>query len=171
MQVFRVYHHRTKGYQAVPVGFSVAAFLTSFIWAASNSLWGKAFVLFIGFLSMLAAGAASALLNFPLLALCAVAGVSLLPLWAGTQGQQWICSRLESQGFQLVKRINAESATHAINAAKRAEKKNEPAATNSNSRNNAASFGRDFRDIRDNATANANQPPPQDFRARPWKRR
>lgn len=170
MQVFRVYHHKTKGYQAVPVGFSVAAFLASFIWAAANNLWGKAFLLFIGFLAMLAAGAASALLNFPLLALCAVAGISLLPIWAGMQGQQWICSKLEEQGFRLVKRINAESASNAINAAKRAEKKPETATSTETSRS-AATFGRDFRDIRDNAAANANQPPPKDFRARPWKRR
>ncbi|WP_143142755.1 hypothetical protein [Marinospirillum alkaliphilum] len=167
-----MYHHKSKGYQAVPVGFSIAAFVTSFIWAAANSLWGKAFLLFVGFMMMLAAAAAGALLDFPLLALCALAGIVLLPLWAGAQGQQWICDKLESQGYRLVKRINAESASNAINAAKRSEKQQETVSNNKATPQNkpAATFGRDFRDIRDNASPNSNQPPPQDFNARPWKK-
>lgn len=171
MQVFRVYNHKSKGYQAVPVGFSVGAFLTSFLWAAANSLWGKAFVLFFGFLMMIGGAIAGAMLNMPLVMLSSLAGISLLPLWAGVQGQQWICERFEKQGYTLVKRISAESATHAINAAKRNERK--PEASNSKEAVNkpAASFGRDFRDVRDNAAPNSNQPPPKDFNASPWKRR
>lgn len=170
MAVFRVYQHKTKkNYQAVPVGFSVAAFFASFLWAAANNLWGKAFLLFLGFMVMIGAAAAGAWLNFPLLALSGLAGIALLPLWAGVQGQSWVCARLEAQNYQLVKRINSESATQAIQAAKRshqaAEERDTPAGPKP-----AATFGRDFRDIRDRSAANANQPPPKDFNARPWRK-
>lgn len=172
MQVFRVYNHRIKGYKAVPMGFSVSAFITSFLWAAANSLWGKAFLLFFGFAMMASAAAAGMLLNFPLLSLSAIAGVALLPLWAGVQGQQWICDKLESQGYSLARRITAKSASNAIAAAKRYEERDRPAETQKDSSPRAAAtFGKDFRDIRDNSAANANQPPPQEFNARPWRRR
>lgn len=170
MQVFRVYNHRIKGYKAVPMGFSISAFVTSFIWAAANSLWGKAFLLFFGFALMAAGAAGGALLNFPFLTLSALAGIAVLPLWAGLQGQQWICDKLESQGYALTRRITAKSATNAINAAKRHDEKNRPAQQDKSAPRPAATFGKDFRDLRDNAAANSNQPPPQDFNARPWKK-
>lgn len=172
MQVFRVYHHKIKGYKAVPMGFSISAFITSFLWAASNSLWGKAFLLFFGFAVMAGGVAGGALLNFPLLSLSALAGIAVLPLWAGMQGQQWVCDRLESQGYSLTKRITSSSATKAINAAKRSEEKHKPAPVQKDSGSRpTATFGKDFRDIRDNAGANSNQPPPREFNAKPWKRR
>jgi|GEM_PF-1536251 hypothetical protein len=173
MPVFRVYQHsKKKSYQAVPVGFSLGAFLASFLWAAANSLWGKAFVLFMGFLLMGAAAVAGAQLNSPLLMLSAVAGVALLPLWAGTQGQQWYCNKLESQGYQLVKRINTQSAENAIKSVKRSEKIQEGnAQAKKEPQQQGPRFGKDFRDVRDNAAPNSNQPPPPDFNARPWKKR
>jgi len=173
MPVFRVYQHsKTKSYQAVPVGFSVGAFLASFLWAAANNLWGKAFLLFMGFLLMGGAAFAGALLNSPLLMLSAVAGVAVLPLWAGAQGQQWFCNKLEGEGYQLVKRINTESAANAINAAKRSEKiQAENAQARKEPQPQGPRFGKDFRDVRDNAAPNSNQPPPPDFNARPWKKR
>lgn len=171
MQVFRVYHHKIKGYRAVPMGFSVSAFITSFIWAASNSLWGKAFLLFFGFALMASGVAGGMLLNFPLLSLSALAGVAVLPLWAGMQGQQWICDRLASQGYSLSRRITSKSAKNAIAAAKRHEERDRPAQQDKSAPRPAATFGKDFRDLRDNAAANSNQPPPQDFNARPWRRR
>ncbi|WP_114417700.1 hypothetical protein [Marinospirillum perlucidum] len=173
MPVFRIYqHNQKKNYQAVPVGFSLGAFLASFLWAGANSLWGKAFLLFLGFLLMGSAIGAGAYLNSPILMLSGVAGLALLPLWAGAQGQQWVCSHLEGQGYQLIKRINSESATKAIQAVKRREKANAaPAGKAEPSQQKGARFGKDFRDIRDNAAANSNQPPPSDFNARPWKRR
>ncbi|NLW04380.1 MAG: hypothetical protein GX029_04025 [Pseudomonadaceae bacterium] len=173
MQVFRVYHHKIKGYQAVPMGFSVSAFITSFLWAASNSLWGKAFLLFFG-LGLMAGGvAAGVIFKFPMLSLSALAGFAVLPLWAGMQGQQWICDKLTSQGYSLAKRITADNANNAIAAAKRDEGRDRPtAATQKDSSSRpVATFGKDFRDIRDNAAANSNQPPPQEFNAQPWKRR
>jgi len=172
MQVFRVYHHKIKGFKAVHMGFSISAFITSFIWAASNSLWGKAFLLFFGFITMGAGVAGGILLNFPMLSLSAVAGIAVLPLWAGMQGQQWVCDRLESQGYALTKRITAGSASKAIAAAKRSEEKNKPVGTKKDSAPRpAATFGKDFRDVRDNVAANSNQPPPREFNAKPWKRR
>lgn len=172
MQVFRVYHHKIKGYKAVPMGFSLSAFITSFIWAASNSLWGKAFLLFLGFIVMGTAAAGGVVLKFPLLSLSAIAGVAVLPLWAGMQGQQWVCDRLENQGYALTKRITAGSASKAIAAAKRDEERHKPAATQKDTAPRpAATFGKDFRDIRDNAAPNSNQPPPREFNAKPWKRR
>lgn len=173
MQVFRVYHHKIKGYKAVPMGFSISAFITSFLWAAANSLWGKAFLLFFGFALMVGAAAAGALLSFPMLSLSAIAGIAVLPLWAGMQGQQWICDRLEGQGYSLAKRITASNANNAIAAAKRHEERDRPAANapKDNTPRPAATFGKDFRDIRDNAAANSNQLPPREFNAQPWKRR
>lgn len=172
MPVYRVYQHRQKkNYQAVPVGFSLGAFLASFLWAAANNLWGKAFLLFLGFLLLGGAAVTGGLLNSPLLMLSAIAGIALLPLWAGTQGQQWYCDKLEKDGYQLVKRINSQSATHAINAAKRNEKVAEE--NNRHARQpkqEGPRFGKDFRDIRDNSAPGSNQPPPQDFNARPWKK-
>ena len=172
MPVYRVYQHSTKkDYQAVPVGFSLGAFFASFLWAAANNLWGKAFLLFMGFLLMGGAAFAGALLNSPLLMLSAIAGIAILPLWAGAQGQQWYCSYLEKRGYHLVKRINTESASNAINAAKRSDK-----VASDNDRHSkqpkqeGPRFGKDFRDIRDNAAPNSNQPPPPDFNARPWKK-
>lgn len=173
MPVFRVYQHKQKkNYLAVQVGFSVGAFLTSFLWAAANSLWGKAFLLFMGFLLMAAAAVAGTQLNSPLLILSAVGGIVLLPLWAGSQGQRWYCSKLENKGYQLVKLINTQSATHAINAAKRSEKvQEENSQARKEPQSQGARFGKDFRDVRDNAAPNSNQPPPPNFSARPWKRR
>ncbi len=171
MQVFRVYHHKIKGYQAVPMGFSISAFITSFLWAASNSLWGKAFLLFFGFALMGGAIAAGVLLHFPMLSLSALAGFAILPLWAGMQGQQWICDKLTNQGYSLTKRITAANANNAIAAAKRDENKGSDNSQASSGPRPAATFGKDFRDIRDNAAANSNQPPPQEFNAKPWKRR
>ncbi|GLR63345.1 hypothetical protein [Marinospirillum insulare] len=172
MQVFRVYRHKVKGYKAVPMGFSISAFITSFIWAASNSLWGKAFLLFFGFILMGAAAAGGVALKFPMLSLSAIAGVAVLPLWAGMQGQQWVCDRLESHGYALTKRITASSANNAIAAAKRSEDRHKEASTEKNAPPRpAATFGKDFRDVRDNVAANSNQPPPREFNAKPWKRR
>lgn len=172
MQVFRVYHHKIKGYKAVPMGFSISAFITSFIWAAANSLWGKAFLLFFGFALMAGGIAAGVILKFPLLSLCALAGFAVLPLWSGMQGQQWLCDKFESQGYSLTKRITAASANNAIAAAKRSEDKHKETSTEKNAPPRpAATFGKDFRDLRDNTAANANQPPPQDFNAQPWKKR
>lgn len=171
MQVFRVYHHRVRGYKAVPMGFSLSAFITSFIWAAANSLWGKAFLLFCGFILMAAAALVGVHLKFPMLSLSAIAGVALLPLWAGVQGQQWICNKLENQGYSLIRRITAKSANNAIAAAKRHEERKRPVEEGHSAPRPAATFGKDFRDVRDNVAANSNQPPPQDFNARPWRRR
>lgn len=173
MQVFRVYHHKIKGYQAVPMGFSISAFITSFLWAAANSLWGKAFLLFFGFALMGGGIATGVILKFPLLSLSALAGFAVLPLWAGMQGQQWICDKLTNQGYSLVKRITADNANNAIAAAKRSEERNNSQATpqKESGPRPAATFGKDFRDIRDNAAANSNQPPPKEFNAQPWKRR
>ncbi len=172
MQVFRVYHHRVKGYKAVPMGFSISAFITSFIWAAANSLWGKAFLLFCGFAIMAAAALAGMHLKFPMLSLSAIAGVALLPLWAGVQGQQWVCTKLEKQGYNLARRITAKNANNAITAAKRHQERDRPQAQQKDTPSRPqATFGKDFRDIRDNSAANTNQPPPQEFNARPWKRR
>lgn len=173
MQVFRVYHHKIKGYQAVPMGFSISAFITSFLWAAANNLWGKAFMLFFGFALMAGGIAAGVILKFPLLSLSALAGFAVLPLWAGMQGQQWVCDKLETQGYALTKRITAASANNAIAAAKRDEDKGQASNTapKDSTPRPAATFGKDFRDIRDKSAANANQPPPQEFNAQPWKRR
>jgi len=173
MPVFRVYRQtKKKSYQAVPVGFSIGAFFASFLWAAANNLWGKAFILFMGFLLMGGAAVAGALLNSPLLTFSALAGIVILPLWAGAQGQQWYCEKLESQGYQLVKRINTQSASHAINAAKRSEKNKEESAQGAKEpKQSGARFGRDFRDVRDKAAPNSNQPPPTGFKASPWKKR
>ncbi len=171
MQVYRVYRHRTKGYKAVPTGFSFSAFVTSFIWAAANSLWGKAFLLFLGFISMIVAVGAGVHLNFPMLSLSGVAGLAILPLWSGMQGQQWICGSLESQGYNLVLRIRSLDAAAAIKLAKRNEDKEQSSKTDSAKPKQQTGFGRDFRDIRDNSEANSNQPPPIEFRASPWKRR
>lgn len=170
MQVFRVYQHKTKGYKAVPMGFSVSAFITSFIWAAANSLWSKALTLVLGFALMAAAAIAGKLLNTPLLTLAGVGGVALLPLWAGIQGQHWIANKLEHQGYSLKKRITAASASKAIAAVKRVQEQ-ATAAKDAPKRQQEASFGKDFRDIRDNTPANSNQQPPVDFRASPWKKR
>lgn len=173
MPVYRVYQHTTKkDYLAVRMGFSLAAFFASFLWAAANNLWGKAFLLFMGFLLMGGAAVAGTLLESPLLALSAVAGIAVLPLWAGVQGQQWYCDKLEGKGYHLVKRISSASAEAAIKAAKQATDKSE--ANNRPGQNpkkqEGVHFGRDFRDIRDNADPNSNQPPPKDFNARPWKK-
>lgn len=169
MPVYRVYQHsKKKDYLAVATGFSMAAFFTSFLWAAANNLWGKAFLLFMGFLMMAGAAFAGVLLNSPLLILAALAGIAIIPILAGAQGMQWYCDKLEKNGYKLVKRINSQTANSAIAATKRSSKvaeenKNQP-------KQEGARFGKDFRDIRDNAAPNSNQPPPPDFNARPWKK-
>lgn len=173
MPVFRVYRQtQKKNYLAVPVGFSLGAFFASFLWAAANNLWGKAFILFMGFALMGGAAVAGALLNTPLLTFAALGGIVLLPLWAGTQGQQWYCDKLERQGYQLVKRVNSPSATQAINSAKRKDQAKEAASESGQQPKQAAArFGKDFRDIRDKSGANSNQPAPGRAGQASWKRR
>lgn len=117
MQVFRVYHHERKGYCAIPVTFSWAAFATSFLWAAANGLWGKAGILFIAFAGMGVMLVTAGQLNSQMMLLAVAAGLALVPLWAGMQANHWYCERLEKQGYKLVKKINAESAQSAIRSA------------------------------------------------------
>lgn len=172
MAAYRVYTLKDTNYRAVPMGFSIGAFFASFLWAAANNLWGKAFILFIGFLSLAVTVGLGFYLNFEMLSFVALGGLVLLPIWAGSQGQNWVCASLEKKGYKLVRRINSTSASKAIASARskneRRRKQEEAAA---NKQDNKPSFGRDFRDIRDNGAANSNQPDPDAFNQEPaWRR-
>lgn len=170
MQTFRVYHHQRKGYRAVPVGFCWPAAGLGFLWAAANSLWGQAFILFLFTGGLIAAIVAGTLMNAQMLILGALAGLSMLPIWAGLQGNQWYYEALEKKGFRLVKRISASSVTAAINAAQRSQGQRERQTSSKEDQSNTTRFGRDFRDIRDGSKTPQQAPPPAE-RQPAWRRR
>lgn len=171
MAAYRVYALKDSKYRAVPMGFSLGAFLASFLWAAANSLWGKAFILFLGFLVFALTIGLGFYLDFQMLSFVALGALVLLPIWAGTQGQNWICSSLEKKGYKLVGRISSTSASKAIASARGRHERKLQQEEAANTPEQKPTFGRDFRDIRDNALAKSNQPEPDSFSDTPsWRR-
>lgn len=161
MKAYRVYH-RNNNYRAVPMGFSLSAFVTSFIWAAANSLWGKAIMLMLGFVIFAGALVGGAQLQFEFLSIVALVGFVMLPLWAGLKGQSWICTSLEKQGYKIVARLTSPSASQALTTAKEIHNKTnqlkEQRAAQQAKAQEKPSF-QDFRHIRDGGVSKEEELP------------
>ena len=114
MQVYRVYHHPTKGYAALPSGFNWSAAIFSVIWTASNSLWGPSSLLFIGWSACIAGIAIGSNMGMQMLALTFLALAVTLPLWAGMNAMSWLENNLKKKGFLLVNKVRAQSPSGAI---------------------------------------------------------
>lgn len=175
MKAFRIYALNTN-INAVPMGFNIAAFLTSFLWAAANGLWGRSFILFLGIIFLAATVYLGFWLEFKLLSLVALIGLALLPVWAGMQAQHWLCQSLDKKGFKLIARLTSQSMQTALMTGQemvsKANKiKQAAAAKKAPSNQPDAKFGKDFRDIRDKTEANANQVEPTNFNQVPaWRK-
>lgn len=155
MKSFRVYN-LNGSIKAVPMGFNLTAFLTSILWAAANSLWGKAFVLFLGASVFVAGIYLGIFLDFKILSLVALLGLAVLPVWAGLQGQFWLCKSLEKKGYKLMARLASENAAKALETAQQIKSKTnqiKQAVAKNNAPQEKVSFGKDFREIRDSSAS------------------
>lgn len=172
MKAYRVYHKK-KNYKAVPMGFSLGAFLASALWAAANNLWGKSLLLTLGFIIFAGAVVAGTQLNFEFLSLVSLVGFVMLPLWAGLKGQSWICSSLEKQGYKIVARLTSKSASEALATAKEIHNKTSQIKEAQQQQKEKAqkqpSFSQDFRHIRDGGASAADELPEFDD-VPPWRK-
>jgi hypothetical protein len=110
MTTFAVYHHSTKGYEAVKQGFSWPGFFFTWIWAFAKGLPG------IGGLLLLAWVVVQILVHSgqPVLAIFGGVVALVIVLIVGFNGNAWRRSSLAKQGYQLVETVEAESPEAAI---------------------------------------------------------
>lgn len=138
MKFFRVYHHKKKGYYAAPIGFNMQAALLMFLWAAANNLWGKALMLF-GFVALMLGLIFYGLhAHMQVLIYTGIAGFSIVPIWSGLGANEWVFRALESQGYNLTRKIRAKDAQSAISQARKSSssKSNRSVANKNKSRQN-----------------------------------
>src|SRR5262245_12123738 len=105
---YEIYHHPTKGYAAVAVGFSIWPWLFTWIWAFTNRLWlvGCAFIAVDVVGTFLARTGMIPLLG-------------LWPLWlaiktyAGFEAANWKAASLANRGYRFCGVIEAVTASAA----------------------------------------------------------
>ena len=110
MQIFHVYQHPQRGYLAITSGFNWAAAIFSLIWTLSNNLWGPSFLLLIGWSSVTAGITAAGVMGLPMISLVFVGLGALMPLWAGMKATEWLETRLQKQGYNLINKVRAQTA-------------------------------------------------------------
>ena len=118
MKTFNVYRHPLQGLEAVKVGFSWPAASAGPIWMLVKQLWGLSALWIALYLSLSLVetdtdksepGGTQALVYLHL-----VAGYVALSLIPGLKGNQWREKNLVRRGFEMARRVQAETPEAAI---------------------------------------------------------
>ena len=118
MKTFNVYRHPLQGLEAVKVGFSWPAVSAGPIWMLSKQLWGLSalwIALYLS-LSLVDPGTDEFEPGGPqgLVYLHLVAGYLALTLIPGFIGNRWREKNLVRRGFEMLRRVQAETPEAAI---------------------------------------------------------
>lgn len=114
MKTFDVYHHPTRGHQAIKQGFCWPAFLFTVFWTMVKGLWGVAIGVFAVMIVLLGIEASFRLEGEEGAALIMVLTQIGVAVTVGVKGNDWRRSNLQQRGFGHLGRFPAGHGDAAI---------------------------------------------------------